>query len=271
MGETPQARIAGQRIVYTTPAMDAVIVRRDETYRTVDGRALTMDIYYPSSSPQAGAWPAVIFVTGFPDAGAQRMLGRKFKEMGSFVSWAQLVAASGMAAITYENDAPVDDVLAVLQYVREHAADLRLDGRRLGVWACSGHVPNALALLMHAPAAVKCAVFCYGYLLDFDGSSRVADAARQFGFVTPCAGRPLSDLSLAVPLFIARAGRDLMPRLNDTLDRFVAEALASDLPLNLVNYSGAPHAFDLMTDADGSRQIIRQILRFMKSGLGLEE
>jgi hypothetical protein len=30
------------------------------------------------------------------------MLGRKFKEMGSFVSWAQLVAASGMAAIIRE-------------------------------------------------------------------------------------------------------------------------------------------------------------------------
>jgi len=26
-----------------------------------------------------------------------------------------------------------------------------------------------------------------------------------------------------------------------------------------------------MTDADGSRQIIRQMLRFMRSGLGLEE
>jgi len=271
MSETPQARIAEQRIVYATPGMDTVTVRRDETYRTADGRALRMDVYYPSPPPQAGGWPAVIFVTGFPDAGAQRMLGRKFKEMGSFVSWAQLVAASGMAAVTYENDAPAEDVRAVLQYLREHAEDLQLDARRLGVWACSGHVPNALALLMHAPAAVKCAVFCYGYLLDFDGSSHVSDAARQFGFVTPCAGRPFSDLPPAVRLFIARAGRDLMPGLNDTLDRFVAEALAIDLPVTLVNYSGAPHAFDLMADADGSREIIGQILRFMKSGLGLEE
>ena len=271
MSETPQARMAGQRVVYAMPGMDTVTVRRGVTYRTADGRALTMDIYHPSSSPQDGGWPAVIFVTGFPDAGAQRMFGRRFKEMGSYVSWAQLVAASGMAAITYENDAPADDVHAVLQYVRDHAADLQIDAARLGVWACSGHVPNALSVLMQAPVAVKCAVFCYGYLLDLDGSSRVADAARQFGFVTPCAGRPVGDLPPAVPLFIARAGRDLMPGLNETLDRFVAEALASDLPVTLVNYSGAPHAFDLVTDAGGSREIIRQILRFMKSGLGLEE
>jgi len=264
MSETPQARIAGQRIVYTTPAMDAVIVRRDETYRTVDGRALTMDIYYPSSSPQRGGWPAVIFVTGFPDAGARRMFGRKFKEMGSYVSWAQLVAASGMAAITYDNDAPAADVHAVLEYVCHHAADLQIDAGRLGVWACSGNVPNALSVLMQAPVAVKCAVFCYGYLLDFDGSSRVADAARQFGFLTPCAGRRVSDLPPAVPLLIARAGRDLMPGLNETLDRFVGDALASDLPVTLVNYSGAPHAFDLVADTDGSRDVIWQILMFME-------
>ncbi len=269
MSETPQAGMAGQRVVYTAPGMDAVTVRRGETYRTVDGRALTIDVYYPSQSPQAGGWPAVIFVTGFPDAGAQRMFGRKFKEMGSFVSWAQLVAASGMAAITYDNDTPADDVHAVLQHVRDHAADLQIDTRRLGVWACSGHVPNALSVLMQSPVAVRCAVFCYGYLLDLDGSSRVADAARQFGFVTPCAGRPVGDLSAAVPLFIARAGRDLMTGLNAALDRFVAGALASDLPVTLVNYPGAAHAFDLFADADASRDIIRHILRFMESGLAL--
>jgi acetyl esterase/lipase len=265
MSETPQARIAAQRIVYNVPGMDAVTIRRDETYRTAGGRALTMDIYYPSPAPRDGAWPAVIFVTGFPDAGAQRMFGRKFKDMGSYVSWAQLVAASGMAAITYENDAPAEDVHAILQHVRDHAEDLQIDVRRLGVWACSGNVPNALSVLRQA--LVKCAVFCYGYFLDLDGSSRVADAARQFGFVTPCAGRPVGDLPASVPLFIARAGGDLMPGLNQTLDRFVAGALASDLPVTLVNYPGAPHAFDVLADADSSRDIIRQILKFMESGL----
>ncbi len=267
MSETPQARMAGQRVVYAMPGMDIVTVRRDVTYRTANGRALTMDVYYPSSSPQAGGWPAVLFVTGFPDAGAQRMFGRKFKDMGSYVSWAQLVAASGMAAITYENDAPADDVHAVLRYVREHAEDLQLDARRLGLWACSGHVPNALSVLMQAPVAVTCAAFCYGYLLDCDGSSGVADAARQFGFVTPCTGRAVSDLPPAVPLFIARAGHDLMPGLNVAVDRFVTDALASDLPVTLVNYSGAPHAFDLQADTDGSRNVIRQILMFMESRL----
>jgi hypothetical protein len=38
------------------------------------------------------------------------------------------------------------------------------------------------------------------------------------------------------PLFIARAGRDAVPLLNDALDRFVAAAVAANAPLTLVNH-----------------------------------
>jgi hypothetical protein len=58
---------------------------------------------------------------------------------------------------------------------------------------------------------LKCAVFCYGYMLDFNGSTGVADAAKQFGFVNACAGRSVADLPHDLPLFIARAGQDRMP------------------------------------------------------------
>jgi len=39
-----------------------------------------------------------------------------------------------------------------------------------------------------------CAVFGYGCLLDLDGGTDVANAARQFGFVNASAGRTLGDL-----------------------------------------------------------------------------
>src|SRR3989441_3782323 len=193
--QTPQDHISKKRVVYTMPGVDAVTVRRDEAYRATETVALTMDLYYPPDAKSGARTPAVIFVTGFSDVGAQKMLGCQLKDMGSYISWGQLAAASGLVAITYTNRDPATDVHAVLQHVRQHAASLNVDEHRIGVWACSGNVPNALAVLMQeAQDALKCAVLCYGYMLDLDGSTVVAEAARQWGFVNPSAGTSVDDI-----------------------------------------------------------------------------
>jgi acetyl esterase/lipase len=111
---------------------------------------------------------------------------------------------------------------------------------------------------------LKCAVLCYGLMLDLDGATSVADAAKQWGFVNPCAGRSVADLPQDLPLFIARSGQDEMPHLNGTMDRFLSKALTCNLPITFVNHPAAPHAFDLMHDSETSREIIRQILAFMR-------
>ena len=191
------------------------------------------------------------------------MLGRKFKETGSYVSWARLTAASGLVAITYTNREPATDADALLGFVREHAAELNLDGNSIGLWACSGNVPLALSVLM-SDASLKCAALCYGFMLDSEGAEHVALAAREWGFVNPCAGRSIADLPRETPLFVARAGRDRMPHLNETIDGFAAAALAHNLPLTLVNHPTAPHAFDLFDDSETSREVIRAVLGFMR-------
>jgi hypothetical protein len=156
-------------------------------------------------------------------------------------------------------------VHAVLDHVRQHATSLNVDEHRIGIWACSGHVPNALSLLMQdAPGSLKCAALCYGYMLDLDGSAGVAKAAAQWGFVTPSAGRSVDDLRRDVPLFLARAGQDQQPGLNDAFDRFVARALGRNLPLTCVNHPTGPHAFDLFEDSETSRDIIGRILAFLR-------
>jgi acetyl esterase/lipase len=206
----------------------------------------------------------VIFVTGFSDLGAEKMLGSRFKDMGSFVSWAQLVAASGLVGITYANREP-DDIYGVLDRVQQNAASLGIDGSKIGVWACSGHGPNALAVLMgHGRDRLACAVLAYAYTLDLDGSTRIADAAKQFGFVTTAVARSVSDLPRDLPLFIVRAGQDQMPGLNDALDRFIAAALALNLPVTVMNHASGPHAFDLFDDSRTARNIVKQMLAFLK-------
>ena len=266
MSQDPQAdAVAKKRVVYTMPGTDAVTVRRDEPYLGADGGALPMDLYYPPDSTSGAPTPAVIFVTGYPDAGARQRLGRPLKEMGSYVSWAELAAASGLAAVTYTNSDPATDVHAVLRHLRQNAASLGIDENRLGIWACSGNAPNALSVVMQdAHEYLKCAVLCYALTLDLDGSTGIADAASHWGFANPCGGKSVDDLPRDVPLFIARAGQDQMPGLNSALDRFLAKAVACNLPVTFVNHSEAPHAFDLFHDSDTSREIIRGLLGFMR-------
>jgi hypothetical protein len=242
--------ISKRTVVYTLPGVEAVKIRRDAPYRG----SLTMDLYYPDALQ--GAAPATVIVAGFPDPGFERSVGCKFKEMGSSVSWAGLMAASGMVAIAYTNREPAADLHALLQHVRENGAALGIDAERIGLWASSGNAPLALSALM--TERIACAALCYPYTLD------VVEIANKFGFANPADGKSVDDLPRDVPLFIARAGNDEMPGLNQRLDRFVSEAIARNLPVTVVNHPTAAHAFDLIDDSDATREIIRQILAFAR-------
>jgi hypothetical protein len=258
----PQEQVTKKRVVLDLDGTDAVEVRRDVEFPGADGGVLALDVYRP---PEAGSRPAVVIAAGYPDPGYQRILGCRFKDTGSSVSWARLIAASGMAAVTYTNREPEADLRALLQHLRQDAGALGIDASRIALWAGSGNVPLALSVLMRdSGEAPRCAVLCYGFTLDLDGATAVAEAARTFRFVNPCAGRTVDDLPKGRPLFVVRAGRDEFPGLNETLDRFVGAALAGNRPLTLVNHADAPHAFDLFHDSETSREIIRQILGFLR-------
>lgn len=255
----PASDLLTRRVHYNLPGMDAVEVRRDVAYTTPANAESTMDVYSPPDRTASERTPAVVLVPGFPGA---------VKRIGSFVSWAELMAASGLVAITCATKDPVADTEAVLVYVREHAAPLGVDPGRIGLWACSGHVPNALSLLAHPERGyLKCAALCYGYMLDLDGSTAVADASRQYGFANPCSNRTFEDLPRDTPLFLARAGRDESPGLNAALDAFLAAALRDNRPVTFVNHATGPHAFDVMDDSPATRDVVRQVLAFLKSQL----
>jgi hypothetical protein len=262
---TPADHISKKRMVYTVPGMDAVTVRGDVEYRVTDAGALTMDLYYPPGAKGATPLPAIVVALGYSDPGYEKALGCKFKEMAMCVSLGELAAASGIVAVVYTNREPMADLQALLQYVRQHAAPLGIDEQRIGMWASSGNVPLALSVLIQEGRdCVKCAVLCDGFMLDLDGATGVAEASATWRFVNPAAGKSVDDLPQEIPMFVVRAGQDQYAGLNASIDRFMANALHRNLPVTCVNHPAAPHAFDLFHDSDATREIIRQMLRFMQ-------
>ena len=263
--ELPQDHITKKPVVYRIPGMEAATIRREVEYRTTDSGPLKMDLYYPPDAKSGARIPAVVFVTGYSDVRMWPMLGwGNFKDMAASFSWGQLAAASGVVAITYANDEPTADLFALLHYIRQHAKTLGIDENRIGLYASSGHVPLALSVLLQEDRDyLKCAVLNCGFMLDVDGSSDVAEAAKTYGFVNPGAGKSVDDLPQDLPLFIVRAAQEQFPHLNDMIDCFLAKALARNLPVTFVNHPG-PHAFELMQDSETSRETIRQMLAFMR-------
>jgi acetyl esterase/lipase len=202
---------------------------------------------------------------GYRDAGVTTPFGCQFREMEMYVGWARLFAASGLVGVLYETSDPSTDAFAVLSHIRDHAAELGIDSARLGVWAGSGNVPVALAVLMQE--GLRCGALCYGFMLDLDGATGVAQAAAQFHFANPSAGRSVEDLPRETALLIARAGKDQFPTLNPSLDAFAAAALRHNLPVTIMNHATGPHAFDILDDSDATRTVIRAVVEFLRANL----
>lgn len=210
--------------VLKLPGMDKVDVRKDLRY---DGER-TLDLYRPAGS--SATLPVVVFVNG---VGAPSL-----KEWGQYTSWPRLVAVRGMAAITYQSsgDQSAAHTGALLKYVREHAAELRIDPGRIALWACSANVRVGTALIAEQ---------------DFRA------AALYYGVMSTPPKRA------EIPVFVARAGLDA-PGLNDSIDRWAAQAVALDMPVTLISYPQGVHGFDVRQDAAEARDIIRQTLDFLE-------
>jgi hypothetical protein len=58
-----------------------------------------------------------------------------------------------------------------------------------------------------------------------------------------------------------------MPRLNDTIDWFLADAMIHNLPVSFVKHHNAPHAFDLFDDSVATRASIQLMLASMRTYL----
>jgi hypothetical protein len=251
-----------KRIIRDLESMRRVEVTRDVKYHD----DLKLDVYHSGRS-SAALPTAVLIVAGYRDVGVPMTLGCNWREMEFVISLAQLLAVSGMAAVTYSTSAPADDAGRVADFIARNGAELRVNANRLGIWASSGNVPVALGFLMEKRPVVRAAVLSNGYAFDAVGLTAVADASATYRFVNATAGRSVGDLPADVPMLVVRCGQD-DPGLNATLDRFVGDAVKANLPIELVNHPTAPHGFEINVDTPLSHYILDGMLSFMRFHLG---
>ena len=118
-------------------------------------------------------------------------------------------------------------------------------------------------------AEIHCLVGFYAFMDIQQSDYRKTETTETLKTFSPITYLE-KDATKIPPMFIARAGRDEVPTMNDSIDRFMKEALAKNIAITLANHPQGVHSFDNQNNDDRSREIIRDALDFMKAHLGAE-
>jgi acetyl esterase/lipase len=266
--------------VYDVPGMDKVYVRRDIVYKTVDAPGgktdLKLDLYLPADPKKGRVFPAVILISGGGVEGGDH----DWRNAGVYKSYGRILAASGFAGIVFNKRYArgpagtlngVEDLRDQVGYIRQHAVELSLDKDRLAYWAFSAG-GFLLAPVLNEAEPYSRAVICFYCVSDVEqdawaGVPGVTDENRARARAAASSVEQIRKSSHPFPpIFVGRAGWD-GPGLNNTIDKFIAEALAKNAMIEVMNHPTGRHGFDIIDSNDRSREIIRRALEFLKTNL----
>jgi len=263
------ARVVMPPVVVSAPGMAAVRYTRNLRYTQVDDPNLLLDIYQPPAARPDSRVPIVLFIHGGTETRALP------KDWGLYQSWGRLAAANGLLGVTFTHRLGfpqtkvregAEDVAAAIRYVTANAARFGADPQRICLAAYSAGGPMLSPYMVNAPQTVRCLVGYYPFMdirqTEHHRASETAETRDAFSNILHV-GKP----GRKTPILLVRAGRDEIPTLLDSVDRFVAAALAANYPLTLANHPEGPHGFDNQLDDARSREIVLETLWFLKHHL----
>jgi len=225
------------KLVLQTPGMSKVKVDSNNVFLKINDTTLTFDIYYPSNFNYKTDLPVVIFNNGVGFMDLNRW--------GQYTNWSRLIADNGMIAITHKGrpGSALADCEALLDYLQRHAKEFHINAERMGLWTCSANSRVGMRLAIKTrPALIKTLVVYYG------------------------SPDSLGQLRQDLPTLIVRPGLDAQ-FMNMGIENFVQAALQQDMRIELINFLNGVHAFDLFTNTDESREVIRKTVSFLKENL----
>lgn len=227
-------------IVYALPGSRDVRVHLDVPYLVVGRDTLSLDVYVPPGLRPGEVRGAVLFVNGIGDQRPDRV-----KRWRVYTSWPRVVAASGLIGISMDasRDSVHRSIAAALDFITStRGRRLGIDTNRVGLYAASANVRATLA-----------------YLNDAARSPAIRAAALYYG------QPPTGAVPIVPTQFIVAQGD--VPGLRPALDSLWKQVVDSSAPWSLIFGRELPHAFDVFTDSDDARRLIRGSLEFWRNYL----
>jgi len=260
------ARKVMMPVVYRVPGMDRVKVVQNLKYTRTDDPNVLMDIYLPPDIAPTQKRPVVIFIHG----GVKTEYTPK--DWGIYTTWGRLIAASGFVGVTFTHrleypnkslENAAQDVRAAIDYTRINAGKYNVDKDRICLIAFSAGGPLLSLAMRGETPFVRCLVGFYAFMDIQQSDYRKTETVETLKAFSPITYLQ-NDANKIPPMFIARAGHDEVPTMDDSIDRFVKEALARNIPLTFANHPQGVHGFDNQNDDERSREIIRNAIAFMQ-------
>jgi len=260
-----------KRIVYQIPEMDDVISHKGVIYHSTNGLDLKADIYLPPTNDDNVKVPLVILINDYPDSVVNHIWGCDQKDLKLFISWGELIAASGIAAVAYQTQFTHSETDSLIHFLNENAEKYRIDMDRLCVFGASANTLAAQSLMEKDDYKINCAILYYGILLtpDLKYYAAIDSAANMYGFYWKDL-RPITSIPSNIPLLVTKAGKDQFEIVTKTTEHFVSEAIKSNAELTYIHYPEGQHDFDILDNTKTSKLIIRQTIDFLTTNL-LEE
>ena len=257
----PQPDVINSHNVLHIPGQENAKLVADVIYTGTGADTQKTDVYISADAKPSDKRPLVIALSG----------ADKAKHWGFYKELGQVIAASGMIGVIpdkrYRRGQTAEgsqDIRALIGFLKDNAGKYSGDGSRVCLWAFSGGGMLLNVGMRGDLPQIKCLVNFYG-VVDI---GRFPDAPKEAAEsdYNPIV-RLRRDPDKLSPMLIARAGKDRAP-LNEGIDKFVSEALAKNLNIELIDYPEGQHGFDLYDDNDHSRQIVRRALQFIRENFG---
>jgi DNA-binding CsgD family transcriptional regulator len=275
----------GEHLQYEVPGMDAVKVRQDITYKTVDGFDLDLDLYLPPDVGEDERLPVVVIVpTGNRanpqvEAGEDRytLIKSDFKSADRHAAYGRMLAASGLAAVVFNErydgkftqsaklpdmQAVVGDVNDLFSFVQTNADSLNVDASRICVWDL--YAPYGVIGALSLPRqSLSCLVVYYGPFdlrgfvtsvddSDLEAFSPILALAESW----PATFVVKADAPVPIDDFIARS-RDL------NVDLEVMEAPRTYFDLNCGERGGERGGPGYCDDPTATASIVQAAINFV--------
>jgi tetratricopeptide (TPR) repeat protein len=225
-------------VVLQYPEMKNVKCKSDIIYLKSDSTTLHIDIYTPPKLKKEQKIPAIVFLNV-----ASITPGRtSVKSNEGNTTWAKLVASQGFIGITIEVNNDVEASFdSIFDFLDEKGAQYNIDAHRLGVWAASANTIIAGNYLMKEKLypGIKAAVLYYGFF-------------------------PTAPINKNLPILFIVAEGDIERNQYQTI---WPEIIKTKAPWTIKMASNLPHAFDIFTDNDKSRIMIKETISFWKNYL----
>ncbi len=255
-GGAPAIPVPNPRVYYEAGAW----VMTDLQYGEVDGYPLLLDAYLPADD---GIHPAVVNIHGGgwrngDKAGATRAVRGDLLIPAGVAIFSLNYRLSGTAPYP----AAVDDCLAAVRWIREHAAELKVDADNMAVWGGSagGHLTLMMAFLEPGPEDLdadgqqltnffRCAV-TKNPPTDFTADDEMHTERALVAFMAATRDEAPERYAEASPLTHLSADDPPVFDMHGTADRTVpynqslllqARMAELDVPLTLITFEGVGH------------------------------